>query len=35
MKHNLMVSCSVEMQPYGALPRSERKTKRIFDDRKY
>jgi phenylacetate-CoA ligase len=35
LKHNLMVSCSVEMQPYGALPRSERKTKRIFDDRKY
>jgi phenylacetate-CoA ligase len=35
MKHNLMVSCSVEMQPYGALPRSEKKTKRIFDDRKY
>jgi phenylacetate-CoA ligase len=35
MKHNLMVSCSVEMQPYGALPRSERKTKRIFDERKY
>jgi phenylacetate-CoA ligase len=35
MKHNLMVSCSVEMLPYGALPRSERKTKRIFDERKY
>jgi phenylacetate-CoA ligase len=35
LKHNLMVSCSVEMQPYGALPRSERKTKRIFDERKY
>ena len=35
MKRNLMVSCSVEMQPYGALPRSERKTKRIFDERKY
>src|SRR5512134_2817070 len=35
MKRNLMVSCTVEMQPYGALPRSERKTRRIFDERKY
>ncbi len=28
-----MVSCAVEMIPYGTLPRSERKTKRLFDNR--
>ncbi|MBP2677285.1 MAG: phenylacetate--CoA ligase [Deltaproteobacteria bacterium] len=33
IKRNLMVSCTVDMIPYGTLPRSERKTKRIFDDR--
>ncbi len=33
IKRNLMVSCAIEMIPYGTLPRSERKTKRIFDNR--
>jgi len=33
IKRNLMVSCAVEMAPYGTLPRSERKTKRLFDNR--
>jgi phenylacetate-CoA ligase len=33
VKRNLMVSASVELLPYGALPRSERKTKRFFDNR--
>ncbi|GAB4234496.1 MAG: phenylacetate--CoA ligase [Deltaproteobacteria bacterium] len=33
IKRNLMVSCAVEVVPYGTLPRSERKTKRIFDHR--
>jgi phenylacetate-CoA ligase len=28
-----MVSCDVEVVDYGALPRSERKTKRVFDNR--
>jgi phenylacetate-CoA ligase len=28
-----MVSCDVEVVEYGALPRSERKTKRVFDNR--
>jgi phenylacetate-CoA ligase len=35
IKHNLMVSCSVEILPYGTLPRSERKTRRVFDNRTY
>jgi phenylacetate-CoA ligase len=35
IKHNLMVSCSVEILPYGTLPRSERKTRRVFDNRAY
>ena len=33
IKRNLMVSCTVEVIPYGTLPRSERKTKRLFDNR--
>ncbi len=33
VKRNLMVSASVELVPYGALPRSERKTRRFFDSR--
>jgi phenylacetate-CoA ligase len=33
IKRNLMVSCAVDMIPYGTLPRSERKTKRLFDNR--
>jgi phenylacetate-coenzyme A ligase PaaK-like adenylate-forming protein len=28
-----MVSCAVDVVPHGSLPRSERKTKRIFDNR--
>ena len=35
IKHNLMVSCQVEILPYGSLPRSERKTRRVFDSRSY
>ena len=35
IKHTLLVSCSVEVLEYGTLPRSERKTKRIFDNRKF
>ncbi|HEX9205160.1 MAG TPA: phenylacetate--CoA ligase [Candidatus Deferrimicrobiaceae bacterium] len=35
IKHNLMVSCSVEILPHGTLPRSERKTRRVFDNRAY
>jgi phenylacetate-CoA ligase len=35
IKHNLMVSCSVEILPYGTLPRSEKKTRRVFDSRRY
>ena len=35
IKHTLLISCSVELVDYGALPRSERKTKRIFDNRKF
>jgi phenylacetate-CoA ligase len=33
IKRNLMVSCAVVVIPYGTLPRSERKTKRLFDNR--
>jgi phenylacetate-CoA ligase len=33
IKHNLMVSCTVQILPYGSLPRSERKTRRVFDNR--
>ncbi|MGO9377777.1 MAG: phenylacetate--CoA ligase [Dissulfurispiraceae bacterium] len=35
LKHRLMVSCVVEIMPYGSLPRSEKKTKRVFDARAY
>jgi phenylacetate-CoA ligase len=35
LKRNLMVSCTVEIVPYGSLPRSEKKTRRIFDERRY
>lgn len=35
IRRNLMVSCSVEILPPGTLPRSERKTRRIFDNRRY
>ncbi len=35
VKHSLMVSCEVTLIPYGELPRSEGKTKRMFDNRNY
>jgi phenylacetate-coenzyme A ligase PaaK-like adenylate-forming protein/ABC-type branched-subunit amino acid transport system ATPase component len=33
IKHKIIVTADVEVVPYGALPRSERKTRRVFDDR--
>ncbi|HPP07150.1 MAG TPA: hypothetical protein PLW88_07235, partial [Syntrophorhabdaceae bacterium] len=33
IKKQIMVSCDVEVVDYGTLPRSERKTKRVFDNR--
>jgi phenylacetate-CoA ligase len=33
IKQQIMVSCDVEVVDYAALPRSERKTKRVFDNR--
>ncbi|MBW1785074.1 MAG: phenylacetate--CoA ligase [Deltaproteobacteria bacterium] len=33
IKKQIMVSCAVEVLDYGSLPRSERKSKRIFDNR--
>jgi phenylacetate-CoA ligase len=33
VKHKLMVTPEVEVVEYGALPRSERKSKRVFDTR--
>jgi phenylacetate-CoA ligase len=33
IKKQIMVSCDVEVTDYGELPRSERKTKRVFDTR--
>lgn len=35
IKHTMLVSCSVELLESGTLPRSERKTKRIFDQRTF
>lgn len=35
IKHTMLVSCSVELLEAGTLPRSEGKTKRIFDKRTY
>jgi phenylacetate-CoA ligase len=35
IKHKLLVSCEVELLPYGELPRSERKTRRMFDNRRF
>jgi len=35
LKSKLMVSGTVEIMPYGSLPRSEKKTRRIFDARGY
>jgi len=33
IKNQIMVSCDIEIVDYGTLPRSERKTKRVFDNR--
>ncbi len=33
IKKQIMVSCDVELCEYASLPRSERKTKRVFDNR--
>ncbi len=33
VKHLLLVSSAVEPLPYGTLPRSEKKTRRVFDNR--
>ncbi len=33
IKNNIMVTCMVDIVDYGALPRSERKSKRIYDNR--
>ena len=33
IKKSLLVSCDVEVNEYGSLPRSERKSKRVFDNR--
>lgn len=33
IKQKLLVTPEIEMVPYGTLPRSERKTKRVFDSR--
>ncbi|HJV66240.1 MAG TPA: phenylacetate--CoA ligase [Geomonas sp.] len=35
IKHTLLVSCEVELVEYGTMPRSERKTKRLFDERRF
>jgi phenylacetate-CoA ligase len=35
VKHALLVSCETEVLAYGELPRSERKTQRMFDNRKF
>jgi phenylacetate-CoA ligase len=35
IKKQILVSVSVEMVDYGALPRSERKSKRVFDHREF
>jgi phenylacetate-CoA ligase len=33
IKKQMLVSCDVEVEAYGSLPRSERKTKRVYDNR--
>ena len=35
IKHTLIVTCEVELVDHGSMPRSEKKTKRIFDERKF
>jgi phenylacetate-CoA ligase len=33
IKKQIMVSANIELVDYGFLPRSERKSKRVFDNR--
>jgi phenylacetate-CoA ligase len=33
IKNKILISCSVEVVDYGSLPRSERKSQRVFDNR--
>jgi phenylacetate-coenzyme A ligase PaaK-like adenylate-forming protein len=33
VKHKVIVTADVDVVDYGSLPRSERKTKRVFDNR--
>jgi phenylacetate-CoA ligase len=35
IKHKLLVSAEVELLSYGELPRSEKKTRRMFDNRRF
>jgi phenylacetate-CoA ligase len=35
IKRTLLVTCSAELVDYGTLPRSEKKTQRIFDNRRF
>lgn len=35
IKHTLLFSCEVELVDYGTMPRSEKKTRRVFDGRKF
>ena len=35
IKKQILVSASVEILDYGVLPRSERKSKRVFDNREF
>jgi phenylacetate-CoA ligase len=35
VKKQILVSAGVEILDYGALPRSERKSKRVFDHREF
>ena len=35
IKKQILVSVDVEMVDYGSLPRSERKSKRVFDNREF
>jgi phenylacetate-CoA ligase len=35
IKHTLLFSCEVQLVEHGSMPRSEKKTRRIFDERKF
>jgi len=35
IKKHILVSADVEALDYGSLPRSERKSKRVFDNREF